>query len=608
MDDIVVIGTAPNKTEVAVSIGVRRQPRLVPSEADSVKLIGDFLHVVRARRPLVDSGRWKLALAVVPSCVPAQQLKALAEMASAAGSWTEFQDRMRRAGSVQTAVRNRLTQMEAIVASLAPGPSKQAAQETWRLLSALHLIEMRLEGADCTDRTYSVERLRAVTPQRSNDAAHALFAHLVEQVGAYAPGGAVVDLSRLHADLHGLDCFAPARLPSPAAAAPTRAAATRRPRPSRRRASARMRWKARLLSGAAHQPQAHDGTVVVVDDYWTLAFDADSGHQRWGKKAGGGHSAVVAGGACFAADPLGHARAWDLRTGQRSKPLPLRMQDGLISVSDGVLFAAHPTTGLSAYDLASQAMLWSGAGDRLQVAAVPRAQGGTVFALLHAPSAHAHVQPVLAAFEALSGRTVWCWPSGSCAIAHWSAGNQVLVAIVDTLDRERHLIALDCATGALLWRHELTGEAAAAPVHAGAAVHLTTRCGRAMAWDAQSGRLLWNVQVARRISTAPMVADDGVYIAAFAPGQLVVLDPQSGSELWRKSAGGAFTTTPFMAGDSIWAGDRTGVLHAWDRRTHRAAAQLPVRWSEEGRGQPAIEDRMMFLSTCSGWLQAWELP
>jgi hypothetical protein len=137
-------------------------------------------------------------------------------------------------------VRNRLTQLEAIVASLTSEPSAQAARESWRLLSALRLTEMRLEGADCTDRTYSVERLRAVTPQRSNDAAHALFAHLAELVGAYAPGGAVVDLSRLHADLQGLDCFAPACLPSPAAA-PARTAATRTPRPSRRRARARMR-------------------------------------------------------------------------------------------------------------------------------------------------------------------------------------------------------------------------------------------------------------------------------------------------------------------------------------------------------------------------------
>ncbi|MGW2477609.1 outer membrane protein assembly factor BamB family protein [Streptomyces sp. NPDC001665] len=105
-----------------------------------------------------------------------------------------------------------------------------------------------------------------------------------------------------------------------------------------------------------------------------------------------------------------------------------------------------------------------------------------------------------------------------------------------------------------------------------------------------------------------MVVNDAVYIAAFDPGRLVVLDPLSGRELWRKSAGGAFTTTPIMAGDRIWASDRSGVLHAWDPRTHRTAARLPVRWSEEGRGQPAVEERMMFVSTSRGWLQAWELP
>ncbi|GAA2247218.1 hypothetical protein GCM10010232_38050 [Streptomyces amakusaensis] len=607
VDDIVVVGTAPNKKEVVLSIGVRRKPKLVPSEADSVKLIGDFLHVARARRALVDSGRWKLALAVVPSCIPAQQLRALAEMASAAGSWAEFQDRLRRPGSLQTAVRNRLTQMEEIVALLAPEPSAQTARETWRLLSALRLVEMRLEGADCTDRTYSVERLRAVTPQRSNEAAHALFAHLAEQVGAYAPGGAVVDLSRLQADLQGLDCFALAALPSPAAAVPARPATVRRPRTDRRRAHARLRWEVRLVTGAAHQPQVHDGTVVVVDDCWTLAFDADSGDQRWGKKIGGGHRPVVAGGACFASGLLGHARAWDLSTGQCSAPLALRMQDGLASVSDGVLFAGHPDTGLSACDVASKTVLWSGAGDRLQVMAAPQAHGGIVFALLQDRAASAPGQQVLAAVGAMSGHTVWRWPSGSCAIAHWSAGDQVLAAVADTPDRKQEIVALDRAGGALLWRHKLPGAAAAAPVHAGTAVHLTTRCGRALAWDAREGRLQWDVQAAQRIAAAPLVAGNGVNIAAFAPGRLVVLDPHSGGELWHRPAGGAFTTTPFMWGDRIWAGDRTGALHAWDPLTRRSTQQLPVRWSDEGGGQPAVEDRRMFVSTCSGWLQAWEL-
>ncbi|MEU6965744.1 PQQ-binding-like beta-propeller repeat protein [Streptomyces chrestomyceticus] len=78
----------------------------------------------------------------------------------------------------------------------------------------------------------------------------------------------------------------------------------------------------------------------------------------------------------------------------------------------------------------------------------------------------------------MSGRTVWCWSSDSCAIAHWSAGDQALVVVVDTPDGERGLVALDRASGAPLWRQELTGEAAAAPVHTSTAVLLTTKCGR----------------------------------------------------------------------------------------------------------------------------------
>ncbi|MEU4926297.1 PQQ-binding-like beta-propeller repeat protein [Streptomyces yokosukanensis] len=213
---------------------------------------------------------------------------------------------------------------------------------------------------------------------------------------------------------------------------------------------------------------------------------------------------------------------------------------------------------------------------------------------------HARVQQVLAAFDALSGRTVWSWSSGSCTVAHWSADDQILVVVLDTPDRKGQLVALDRASGTPRWHLELTGEAAAAPVHAGETVHLATRCGRALAWNAQSGQPLWDIQVARRISTAPLVADDAVYIAAFDPGRLVVLEPLSGGELWRKSAGGAFTTTPFIAGERIWASDRTGVLHAWDPRTHRTTAQLPAWWSGENRGQPAVEDRTMFVSTSSG--------
>ncbi|MEU6965743.1 PQQ-binding-like beta-propeller repeat protein [Streptomyces chrestomyceticus] len=114
--------------------------------------------------------------------------------------------------------------------------------------------------------------------------------------------------------------------------------------------------------------------------------------------------------------------------------------------------------------------------------------------------------------------------------------------------------------------------------------------------------MLWDVQVARSMSTAPLATDDGVCIASFAPGRLVFLDRHSGSELWRKSTSGAFTIRPFLAGDRIWA------LHSQYPRARRTTTQQLERWSEEGGRQPACEAGTMFVSTCSGWLQAWELP
>ncbi|MCX5400732.1 hypothetical protein [Streptomyces sp. NBC_00102] len=74
VDDILVRGCSATGAEHLLSVGVRRRPRLVPSEADSVQLIRTYLDVVVADWPLLQSGRQRLALAVVPACQPAHQL------------------------------------------------------------------------------------------------------------------------------------------------------------------------------------------------------------------------------------------------------------------------------------------------------------------------------------------------------------------------------------------------------------------------------------------------------------------------------------------------------------------------------------------------------
>ncbi|MFJ5534939.1 hypothetical protein [Streptomyces sp. NPDC093261] len=205
VDDIHVTGIAANGSEYRLVIGVRRQPKLVVAEASSVKLVATYLKVVVDQWPLVNSGLWRLGLAVMPSCTPALQLKELAALADAAPDDADFRTRLQEPQGPNRRVQNRLKELYKIVAEIVAGgfdtqgvpPSELA----WRFLSKLHLFELRLEGADRSDRTRAVERLIKATSTKTLQAANTLFARIGEQVDSYAPVGADIDHARLAADL-----------------------------------------------------------------------------------------------------------------------------------------------------------------------------------------------------------------------------------------------------------------------------------------------------------------------------------------------------------------------------------------------------------------------
>ncbi|MFD5105033.1 hypothetical protein [Streptomyces cinereoruber] len=78
-----------------------------------------------------------------------------------------------------------------------------AAELTWRVLGALRLREVRLEGVDEADRTFAVGRLRGVVATGTADAADLLFSRLCELVGRYAPAAATKTIGSLRRDLIG---------------------------------------------------------------------------------------------------------------------------------------------------------------------------------------------------------------------------------------------------------------------------------------------------------------------------------------------------------------------------------------------------------------------
>lgn len=190
-----------------VSIGVRRAPALTTSDSSSVPLLRSYLRVVTDHWTEVEAGWWRLALAVASSNPAVRQLKELAVVAGASPDPGDFRTRVEQPGVTNSPARDRLVHLDALVAAAAAGlepvPEVPAQELTWRLLSVLHVRELRLEGVDESDRTQAVRSLQSVVADGTSAAADAMFARLAELTGSYAPAGARATELILRRDLVG---------------------------------------------------------------------------------------------------------------------------------------------------------------------------------------------------------------------------------------------------------------------------------------------------------------------------------------------------------------------------------------------------------------------
>ena len=207
VDDLVIIGHTPDGEERRVSIGVRRAPELVASEAASAHLLSSYLQVVTQHWNEVQKGRWRLAIAVASPNPAVQQVRELAEIARATTDEIMFQAEVHRSERTNSSVRRRLPHLTQLVAAAAAKSGMNVDENgvrevTWRLLYSLRLRELRLES-DETDRTFAVTRLRTLVPDESVVAADGLFSRLAELANSYAPAGAVVTESLLRQGLSG---------------------------------------------------------------------------------------------------------------------------------------------------------------------------------------------------------------------------------------------------------------------------------------------------------------------------------------------------------------------------------------------------------------------
>jgi len=192
------------------------------------------------------------------------------------------------------------------------------------------------------------------------------------------------------------------------------------------------------------------------------------------------------------------------------------------------------------------------------------------------------------------------------------------------------LVALDPASGAVVWRQDFDSAVGGAPAVADGMVYVSTRNSTGWAVRAADGRVQWKTQGNPSPSSmagvsAPAVEGDTV-VFPFPSGELVAVNRADGARKWSVPVAGrrlgmgyadvmGLTGDPVMAGGTVYAGSSAGRLAAVDVAAGR------TRWTaKEGAASPVVPvggsiflvtdaSRLMRIDAATG-LEIWavELP
>ncbi|HOZ34063.1 MAG TPA: PQQ-like beta-propeller repeat protein, partial [Tabrizicola sp.] len=131
------------------------------------------------------------------------------------------------------------------------------------------------------------------------------------------------------------------------------------------------------------------------------------------------------------------------------------------------------------------------------------------------------------------------------------------------------VVALDAASGAVLWRQRVDAPVTGAPATDGSVVYVSGKDGSAWAIDATDGKVIWQVVgtpgLAGYVGTsAPTVGDRAVIFPSAGGDLMAVLKIGGGTKIWQKSLAGkrlgaAYALTPEVTADAVIEG---GVIYA----------------------------------------------
>jgi len=140
------------------------------------------------------------------------------------------------------------------------------------------------------------------------------------------------------------------------------------------------------------------------------------------------------------------------------------------------------------------------------------------------------------------------------------------------------LVALDAASGKVLWRQRFDAGVGGAPTLSNGIVYVVARDASAWAIRAEDGKVLWQLGGTPATGmtgvSAPAV-NDRLVVFPFATGEMIATLKKGGLTLWQAKVAGArlgrgyamvsdLTGDPVIAGDRLYAGSSAGKVAAFD--------------------------------------------
>jgi outer membrane protein assembly factor BamB len=220
----------------------------------------------------------------------------------------------------------------------------------------------------------------------------------------------------------------------------------------------------------------------------------------------------------------------------------------------------------------------------------------------------------LVALEPATGRVLWRYASKRCT---WGTPAVSGGIVYETFllvspkcdpgrDPRGELIAFGGTNGRIRWRVRLPATESS-PLVLGKLVVVGDWSGAVTAFDAKTGTRRWRFVAGGAVKASIAAAGGSVYVGAY-DGRLYALDARTGRLRWRAASRsflgrhGAFYSTPAVAYNRVYVGSTDGSVYSFGAETGR------LRWRRRTGGyvysSPAVWRRRVFVGSYDGRLYA----